>query len=717
MSRPRAAIVVVIASVALCSPIVVANADAAAWQGPTPISAATVNADGATIALGRAGDAVAVWLDDGVPGGRMAIARKRAGAAWSPPVTAVTPFSGTTFFPAVDASGNITVAYPTGNVTTVLTWSTASASPTLTPLAGDLTVTDLAVDAAGDAVITGLSGSPAAPTAGYRRGPGGSFVLHNYIYTDLGFSSSFARAAINASGTAVAVFVTGSKLLAATRTATTDWPATPETVEGTLAVSTAAPAVGIDSAGNVLTAFTYGTAPTKILRTARRPPGGGWLPSSDLSAATANASADFVNLAVSPSGPAALVWNQSTAAVGSVKALYGTSATGVWGQTEDVSASGTTTPVAAIADDGSVVAAWEHFTTGGSLEEAGVRSAGATGTWGAIRPLGAVHPNGVIPSLSGDGLGDFATLGTPYDGTYHPVQLSFYDAAPPVLAPITFSGVSFAGFPITMATTTSDAWSAVTAPVWSFGDGFTATGLKVTHTYDFGHYLGNVSVTDAAGNSARAELIATAVTAEAFVLRAGFHATWTRSRAGGTLTLSGTVPVAGTYAVTLAKNGRPASRVLASFALAPGPFARSIRLPATLLPGTPLLPGLYDVSLRPPSAFMEAHGLVVRLAAPPAGVVDVAALSRTRGGKAATALTGANTVWARFHFVAIPRGKKLTVTWYRTVKGKRVKLRTATKQPLATVRDSLGVRGMHGTITAVLTRAGTVIYQTTVRLR
>src|SRR6476619_4822655 len=388
MSRPRAAIAVLIASVALCSPIVVANADAAAWQGPTPIAAATVNADGATIALGRAGDAVAVWLDDGVPGGRMAVARKRAGSSWSAPVTAVTPFSGTTFFPAVDASGNITVAYPTGNVTTVLTWSTASASPTLTPLAGDLTVTDLAVDAAGDAVITGLSGSPAAPTAGYRRGPGGSFVLHNYIYTDLGFSSSFARAAINASGTAVAVFVTGSKLLAATRTATTEWPATPETVEGTLAVST--------------------------------------------------------------SGPAALGWNQSTAAVGSGKALYGTSATGVWGQTEDVSASGTTTPVAAIADDGSVVAAWEHFTTGGSLEEAGVRSAGATGTWGAIRPPGAVHPNGVIPSLSGDGLGDFATLGTPYDGTYHPLQLSFYDAAPPVLAPITFSGVSFAGFPITM---------------------------------------------------------------------------------------------------------------------------------------------------------------------------------------------------------------------------------------------------------------------------
>ena len=49
-------------------------------------------------------------------------------------------------------------------------------------------------------------------------------------------------------------------------------------------VSTNAPAVGIDSAGNVLAAFTYGTPPTRILRTARRPVAGGWLPSSDLSA-------------------------------------------------------------------------------------------------------------------------------------------------------------------------------------------------------------------------------------------------------------------------------------------------------------------------------------------------------------------------------------------------------------------------------------------------
>ena len=479
-------------------------------------------------------------------------------------------------------------------------------------------MTDLKVDAAGDAVITGLSGSPAAPTLGTGAGPAAASSCTGTSTPTSDSAPSFARAAINASGTAAAVFVTGPKLLAATRTATTDWPATPETVEGALTVSNNAPAVGIDSAGNVLAAFTYGTPPTRILRTARRPVAGGWLPSSDLSA-NVNASADYLNLALSPSGPAALVWSQSTAAVASVKALYGTSATGVWGQTEDVSASATTTPVAAIADDGSVVATWEHFTAGGSLEEASVRSAGAAGVWGAIRPLSAVHANGVIPSLSGDGLGDFATLGTPYDGTYHPVLLSFYDAAPPVLAPVTFTGASFAGLPVTMSTTTSDAWSAVAAPVWTFGDGFTATGLKVTHIYDFGQLPRQRQ-----RHGRRGQLRALRVDRDrrqrggvrpASRFHRHLEAQPRQRHAHG---LGARFRSPAPTPSSSRRHGRPASTVLASLALAPGPFARAIRLPATLLPGA-----TYRVSTtcspRAPSAFVEGRGLGVKLAAPARG--------------------------------------------------------------------------------------------------
>ena len=307
----------------------------------------------------------------------MAMARKRAGAAWSAPVTAVTPFSGSTFFAAVDGSGNITVAYPVGNVTTVATWSTASASPTLTPLPGDLTVTDLAVDAAGDAVITGLSGSPAALTVAYRRGPGGSFELHGYLYTDLGASTAFARAAINASGTAVAVFVTGPKLRAATRTATTDWPATPETVEGTLMVSTNAPAVGIDSAGNVLAAFTYGNRSNED--PADRPPAAWrWLVAVERpERSDCELLGGFPESRGQPVGHGRPRVDPEHGRGGERQGALRHGRDRRLGPDGGRQRERTTTPAAAIGDDGSVVAAWEQFTTGGNLEEASVRAGGA----------------------------------------------------------------------------------------------------------------------------------------------------------------------------------------------------------------------------------------------------------------------------------------------------------------------------------------------------
>ena len=523
MSRLRAAGRLA-ASVALCSLTAVASAGAAAWQGPAPISAATVNADGATIALGRAGDAVAAWLGRRGAGGRIAMARKRAGAAWSAPVTVGHPVQRHTVFPAVDGSGNITVAYPVGNVTTVATWSTASASPTLTPLPGDLTVTDLAVDAAGDAVIAGLSGSPAAPTVALPARPDGSFALHGYPYTDLGASTVLRARCDQRVGHGRGGLRDRPKLLAVTRTATTDWPATPETVEGTLTVSTSAPAVGIDGAGNVLAAFTYGTAPTTILRTARRPAGGGWLPSSDLSPATASSSADFLEPRGQPVGPGRARLDPEHG--------RGRERQGALRHGRDRRLG---------PDRGRQRERCDH-TRGrdrrrrqrgrglGALHDGrqprgGQRARrGRAGAWGAIRPLSAVHANGVIPSLSGDGLGDFATLGTPYDGTYHPVVLSFYDAAPPVLAPITFTGA------VLRRASRHDGDDDLRRVVDRGRAGVdvrgrrTATGRPSRTPTTSASYIAHVSVTDAAGNTARSEFFAIAVSAEAFVERAAVPA-------------------------------------------------------------------------------------------------------------------------------------------------------------------------------------------------
>ena len=700
-----------VAAIALSAAIFTASAGAATWQGPATISEATVNADSyPTIALGRSGDAVAAWWDD-ASGGRIAFARKRAGGTWSAPLTVAAPVSATTLFPAVDISGNISVAYTSGGVTTIATWAAAAAAPTLAPLPGPaLTIGGFAVNPAGDAVLAGWAGSPAELTVAYRLGPTGAFALRTYPYLPIGFAVSSARAAINTAGTAAVIFKANT-LRAITRTPAVDWPATPEDV-APLVTTVQDPdlALRIDASGNAYAAFTYTVAgPATVLRTALRPAGGGgWQVSGDLSSAMATSMASSVALQVNPSGTAALVWLQAVGAGSNVKARYGATTTNVWGAPEDVSVGEATSSTAAIADDGTVVAVWEGSTVGGNIGQARVRTPGAAGVWGDVRALTAVHANGTIPSVSGDGLGDFATVSTPYDGTYHPVLLSHYDAAPPVLAPPLMTGDRFAGAQLTLVTTATDAWSTAGAPAWTFGDGGAATGASVTHTYAIaGTYTAHVSVTDTAGNTAGRDVTIVVGTAQATLSSAKFTARWKQSRVTGTLVVKGTVPLAGTYVLDVLKG---TVRTFHFSVKLTGPdFSRTIRLPSTFLPGT------YRVALIPSAKFVKPpDDLTVKLAAPAEGVVDVKKLSATRTGKAVRTIRASLGLFASFHFAAIPKGA-LKLTWYRTYKGKKTVLRSVSRKPVAKIADSLALRGRSGTITAVLTRSGKIIAQGSVK--
>ena len=215
-----------------------------------------------------------------------------------------------------------------------------------------------------------------------------------------------------------------------------------------------------------------------------------------------------------------------------------------------------------------------------------------------------------------------------------------------------------------------------------------------------------MSVTDTAGNTASADVSVVVANAQATLASARFTARWKQSRVTGTLVVRGAAPVAGTYALDVLKG--TTRKFHFAVRLTAATFSRTIRLPGAFLPGT------YRVALLPSASFVKPATLAARLAAPPEGVVDVKRLSATRSGKAVRTIGARRSLWASFHFAARPTGA-LKLTWYRSYKGRRTTLKAASRKPVATVTDSLALRGRRGTITAVLSRSGKIIAQGSVK--
>ena len=193
--------------------------------------------------------------------------------------------------------------------------------------------------------------------------------------------------AINASGAAIVVFAAGPQLATVTRASGGDWPAVWDSLAPPAGLtSSPAAVVGIDAGGNAVAAFaTRGAGDTWCARScARRAAAGRSL--RDLSAGVRRARGRLRQPRGQPVGPGAARLgavhgrNQHPGALGST-------GTGIWGPVETVNDAGADVPVAAIGNDGTVVAAWERATTSGNIGQARVRAPGAVGTWGDIRTL------------------------------------------------------------------------------------------------------------------------------------------------------------------------------------------------------------------------------------------------------------------------------------------------------------------------------------------
>ena len=166
---------------------------------------------------------------------------------------------------------------------------------------------------------------------------------------------------------------------------------------------------------------------------------------------------------------------------------------------------------------GNVTAVWPSEGALSSVAEA-TRPAGAA--WGVASAIGAVAGRTSGVTAAADPAGD-VVVGygfTPYAASVGTLYARAFDVAGPLTRLLSIPGTGTAGQPTSYTVTPADAWSPVLSTVWSFGDGTTASGPNVTHTFAAaGSYAVSVTTTDAAGNT-RSQTGTTAVAAAPVVV-------------------------------------------------------------------------------------------------------------------------------------------------------------------------------------------------------
>lgn len=159
-------------------------------------------------------------------------------------------------------------------------------------------------------------------------------------------------------------------------------------------------------------------------------------------------------------------------------------------------------PRLAVNGDGAAVVVW----TGNSVNAA-VRPAGGT-RWS----MGAVSLNrpssaAVAINAFGDALSSWtdAPVGVPSR-----IMIAGYDGDGPQLDRLEMPQDTHISVPVDFSVAALDVWSGVSSTVWRFGDGATAEGASVSHTYASGGvYPVTVTSTDSLGNSSRSSLTRT----------------------------------------------------------------------------------------------------------------------------------------------------------------------------------------------------------------
>jgi hypothetical protein len=480
------------------------------WLAPTNFVEETGSVGQQRIAVNGQGDAIAVWhsedgkLEGGVSSYEVRTAFRPAGGAWQTPEK-LSPYGqsaeeanvafdahGDAFavwgayssnVPEGDAHFSIQAAFrPAGG-----TWQ---APVDLSPAEAPGSVhPSLAVDAQGDAMVSWnrAEGPGGGPVQEAFRPAGGAW--HAPVDVTLGNEwGNVSQIAFYKQGNALAMWQ-GDGLQSAFMPAGGTWQP-PSTVGSELVAGSDFAVDGRGDAVAVWDSWTEGFLSHRVVQVAFRPAGGAWQAPVDLSEEPHGEDSRWEpyepQVAIDEQGDALVVWTQGEKGVLSASKPSG----GAWQTPVDLSPPGTSDGDAQVAFDGqgNALAVWDG--EDGTVQS---ESKPAGGAWQA--PVDIGHGGG--PQVAFDERGDALAAWVGADG----IQTAGYVATGPVLNNVSIPAEGTVGQPLTFSVSPVDVWSISGETSWSFGDGASASGTSVTHTYTApGVYEVTIHSADTLGN-------------------------------------------------------------------------------------------------------------------------------------------------------------------------------------------------------------------------
>jgi hypothetical protein len=526
------------AAVSLC---MLAAAAQAGWLVPANISPAGEHVGSPHVVLNSEGQATAVW--DRWNGSDYVVesADRPAGQTWHAPADLsaapeeVVHVSGEhdAYEPAiaVDGHGDDTVVWSrSGGVNRIIIQSAdrAAGAGWQAPVAVGEVHTEqdpepqIAVDGVGDATAV-WDNSGVVETA-YRPANGGweSPVALS------GAKSFVPQVAVDTAGDATVAWLAydGSKYVVRTayRPAGAGWQApTNLSVAGEEGGD---PHIAVDARGDATVAWSGEVGGSEFARAVSRPAGGSWEAPVDVSA---EGRVQSLRVAMDAKGDALLAWAGSSPALGGfeiAQAAYRPAA-GSWQMPANLSEpGGDAFPQDAVLDaQGNAAVTWERSDGSRDIAQLAYRPLG--GGWNAPVNLSETGkdatdaevvldaPGGSVPS-DGDAVAVWDSQeGTPcgiepgcVEEVSDTVQAASYDAGP-VLEGVAIPSSATAGQPVTFSVSPLDVWG-LGETTWTFGDGSSAAGTSVSHTYAAaGQYEVAVQSEDLLGSKASTSAVIT----------------------------------------------------------------------------------------------------------------------------------------------------------------------------------------------------------------